>query len=96
MGERKREVKEKEGDIKDKRREMSNEKKYAKDSQSARSELRDINCTLFATSQTLFIYNTCTDCVKLYISDQQAKAAWRAPLKLNNTQLPPGSLFYSL
>lgn len=61
-----------------------------------RYELRDINCTLFATSQTPFIYNTCTDCVKLYISDQQAKAAWRAPRKLNNTQLPPGSLFYSL
>lgn len=42
--------------------------------------LRGINCTLFATSQTPFIHNACTDCVKLYISDQQAKAAWRALL----------------
>lgn len=54
---------------------------------------------LFAASHTpLFIYNTCADCFKLYIADQQA--GWLAAPpnlpKLNNTQLPPGSLCHSL
>lgn len=58
---------------------------------------------LFAASHTpLFIYNTCADCFKLYIADQQA--GWLAGStprppnlpKLNNTQLPPGSLCHSL
>lgn len=90
-GEGRRESERDGGDKKDTSREMSRKNGQKTVDLHAMSSM-----TLIALSLPLFIYNTCTDCVKLYISDQQAKGAWLAPRQFNNTQLPPTSLRYSL
>lgn len=78
-GERKKEVEERgEGDEKD-RKERNEQQKNRLKTANLRALSRETLIALYLPlHKPLFIYNTCTDCLKLYITDQQAKAAWRA------------------